>query len=207
MFREKLAPKIVSQFTRPRGLLGGLVGFLLAHRASNVRRAQWTVQLLELAGSDRVLEVGCGPGVALKACLKILDEKREAVGVDHSDVMIGQARRRNSGAVRSKRLKLVTGTIEALPVDERPFDRIFSINVIQFFADKEAFIASCANRLAPSGLLATTFQPRIKPTREAALAMAKTLTELAVKVGLTKTRTEILELKPVPAICVLAQKP
>jgi 2-polyprenyl-3-methyl-5-hydroxy-6-metoxy-1,4-benzoquinol methylase len=100
----------------------------------------------------------------------------------------------------------MTGTIDELPADERPFDRIFSINVIQFFADKEAFINSCVKRLAPNGWLATTFQPRVMPTRESALEMAKTLTELKTRAGLSKIRTEILELEPVPAICVLGQK-
>jgi ubiquinone/menaquinone biosynthesis C-methylase UbiE len=206
MLRETLLPNIVRQFARPQGLVGQFVGFVLAHRASNVERGRWTVDLLGLSPGDRVLEIGCGPGVALKACLEILKDGGEAVGLDHSDVMIGQARRRNSRAVRGKRLKLITGTIDELPADERPFDRIFSINVIQFARDKEAFIARCVSRLAPNGLLATTFQPRIKPTREAALEMAKTLAELKAKAGLTVIRTEILELKPVPAICVLARK-
>jgi SAM-dependent methyltransferase len=204
-------PGIVGQFAKPHGLLGRLIGFILANRPSNVRRGQWTVDLLALSHCHRVLEVGCGPGVALKACLKILHYQiltggGEAVGVDHSDVMINQARRRNSQAVRSKRLKLISGTIDNVPADESPFDRIFSINMIQFTPDKQAFIASCVKRLAPNGVLATTFQPRVKPTREAALAMAGTLTELKGKAGLTRIRTEMLEMQPAPAICVLAQK-
>jgi ubiquinone/menaquinone biosynthesis C-methylase UbiE len=205
MLRETLVSKIVRQFAKPHGLAGRIVGFILAHRASNVRRGQWTVDLLALQRGERVLEIGCGPGVALKACLKVLEEGA-AVGLDHSDVMISQARRRNSHAVERKRLKLITGTIDDLPADEGPFDRIFSINVIQFATDKEAFITGCVKRLAADGVLATTFQPRITPTREAALAMAKTLTEAKAKAGLKNIRTEILEMKPVPAVCVLAQK-
>lgn len=198
--------KIASQFARPRGLFGRFVGLILANRPSNLRRAQWTVEVLALSRGDRVLEIGCGPGVALKACLTIMAESGDVVGVDHSDVMIKLARRRNSLAVQSKRLKLITGTIDDVPADEGPFDRIFSINVIQFITDKEAFVANCVKRLAPNGVLATTYQPRIKPSREAALAMATTLTELKAQAGLTRIRTEVLELKPVPAICVLAQK-
>jgi ubiquinone/menaquinone biosynthesis C-methylase UbiE len=205
MLRETPVSKIVRQFAKPHGLFGQLVGFILAHRASNIRRGRWTVDLLALQRGQRVLEIGCGPGVALKACLKVLEEGA-AVGLDHSDVMISQTRRRNSQAIRMKRLKLITGTIDDVPADEGPFDRIFSINVIQFAADIEAFITGCVKRLAPNGVLATTFQPRIKPTREAALAMAKTLTEVKAKAGLKNIRTEILEMKPVPAICVLAQK-
>jgi ubiquinone/menaquinone biosynthesis C-methylase UbiE len=196
---------MASQFARPSGLIGRIIGLIFAYRSSNVRRARWTVQQLKLAPDDRVLEVGCGPGVALRACLKIL-KSGEAVGVDHSDVMIDQARRRNSRAVRKKRLRLVVGTINDLPPDEPPFGKILSINVIQFIADKETFIADCARRLSPAGLLATTFQPRGRnPTREAALAMAKTLSELKSKSGLINIRTETLETK-VPAICVIAQK-
>jgi ubiquinone/menaquinone biosynthesis C-methylase UbiE len=201
-----LVATVVSQFAKPRGLVGRVVGVILANRGSNVRRSRWTVELLRISPADRVLEIGCGPGVALKASLERLEDG-VAVGVDHSDVMIAQARRRNAKAVRRKRLKLIVGTIDELPASEPPFDRIFSINVIQFVADKESFIKACAKRLAPNGVLATTFQPRgTKPTREAALAMAHTLAQLMAKAGLTGARTEILELKPVPAVCVLGEK-
>lgn len=206
MFRKAFLSKVVRQFTKPSGLPGHVIGFILAHRTSNVRRAHWTVELLALSPGDRVLEIGCGPGVALKACLEILKEGGEAVGVDHSAVMIQQARRRNSRAFQGKRLRLITGIIDDLPADAGPFDRIFSINMIQFVADQEAFLARCAKRLAPNGVLATTFQPRVKPTREAALQMASLLVAAKAKAGLTNIRTEILELQPVPAICVLAQR-
>jgi SAM-dependent methyltransferase len=201
-----LVATIVRQFARPRGFVGRIVGIILANRSSNVLRSQWTVERLGISTGDRVLEIGCGPGVALKACLERLRDGT-ALGVDHSEVMIAQARRRNAKAIRKKRLKLIAGTIDDLPADEPPFDRIFSINVIQFVADKNAFVKICADRLAPNGLLATTFQPRgTKPTREAALAMAHLLTELMARAGLTDVRTETLELKPIPAICALGRK-
>lgn len=203
---DRLVKVVISQFARPRGFFGSIVGFNLAHRSSNVRRSRWTVDLLRLSPSDRVLEVGCGPGVALKACLERLKDGT-AVGVDHSDVMIYQALRRNARSFQEKRLKLVAGTLEGLPAEEAPFDRIFSINVIQFMSDKQTFIDACVKRLAPSGVLATTFQPRgRKPTREAAHAMARTLTELMTNAGFADLHTEILEMSPVPAVCVLGRR-
>src|SRR5262245_12943819 len=196
---------IISQFSKPTGIFGRLVGFILANRSSNVRRGRWTVDLLELSSGDRVLEVGCGPGVALKACLKRL-EQGIAVGLDHSDVMIDQARRRNARAVQMKRLRLIVGTIDDLPADQS-FDRIFSVNLIQFIPDKLVFLAACMKRLAPDGMLATTFQPRgRKPTREAAFAMAKTLAETMVSLGFIDVHTEVLEMSPVPAVCVVSRK-
>ncbi|MBI3676311.1 MAG: class I SAM-dependent methyltransferase [Proteobacteria bacterium] len=197
---------MVSQFAKPTGLVGRFVGWIFANRGSNVRRSAWTVGLLKLLLRDRVLEIGCGPGIALKACLKRASEGT-VVGLDHSGVMIAQARKRNLRAVRKKRLRLVTGTLADLPDSEPPFDKIFSVNVIQFIADKKAFVADCVKRLAPGGMFATTFQPRGgKPTREQAIEMGKTLEALLTEAGLSQVRTQLLELKPVPAICVLGQK-
>lgn len=202
---DQLIKAVVSQFAEPRGIFGSIVGFILAHRSSNVRRGRWTVDLLTLSPSDRVLEVGCGPGVALKVCLERLKDGA-VVGIDHSDVMIEQAHRRNASAIRDKRLKLIAGILENLPANETHFDRIFSINVIQFIDDKQAFIDECVKRLAPNGVLATTFQPRgTKPTREAAFAMARAVTELMAHAAFTDLHAEILEMSPVPAICVLGR--
>jgi ubiquinone/menaquinone biosynthesis C-methylase UbiE len=196
---------IVGQFAKPRGIFGRLVGVILANRGSNVRRGRWTVDLLGLSPRDRVLEVACGPGVALEACLQLLDQGT-AVGLDHSDVMIEQSRRRNARAVEMKSLRLIAGTIDDLPADER-FDRIFSVNLIQFIADERTFLAACMKHLAPNGVLATTFQPRgRKPTREAAFAMAAMLSETMVSLGFVEVHTEVLELKPIPAVCVLGRK-
>lgn len=196
---------IVGQFAKPRGILGRLVGVVLANRSSNVRRGRWTVDLLALSPHDRVLEVACGPGVALAACLERLDQGT-AVGLDHSEVMIAQAGRRNARAVETKRLKLIAGTIDDIPA-EASYDRIFSINLIQFIPDKSAFLAACMKRLAPGGMLATTFQPRgRRPTREAAFLMSRTLAEAMKNLGFGDVHTELLEMKPVPAVCVLGRK-
>lgn len=65
-----LREAIVSQFQRPRGILGRVVGWILSGRGSNLQRNRWTVRLIAPARGDKVLEVGCGPGVALQLCLK-----------------------------------------------------------------------------------------------------------------------------------------
>src|SRR5215510_229815 len=116
-----LVASIVRQFAKPRGFVGRIVGVILANRGSNIRRSRWTVERLGISAADRVLEIGCGPGIALKACLERFKDVA-AVGVDHSEVMIAQARRRNAKAVRRKRLKLIVGTLDDLPESEPAFD-------------------------------------------------------------------------------------
>lgn len=198
-----LRSAIVSQFERPRGLLGRIVGWILSSRGSNLARNRWTVDLLRLETGARVLEVGCGPGVALELCLS--RPGVTVVGVDHSALMVSQARRRNGKAVRAGRLQLVEGMIDDVPRDLAPFDRLFSINVIQF-VDHAAFASSAKRLLKPGGLFASTYQPRHpKATRDDALAMAKRVSEALGAAGFADTRVEELDLKPVPAVCVLAR--
>jgi cyclopropane fatty-acyl-phospholipid synthase-like methyltransferase len=198
-----LRDAIVSQFERPRGWLGRIAGWILATRGANVRRNRWTVDLLAPLSGERVLEVGCGPGVALALCLARPGVR--AVGVDHSTLMVKQAAKRNARAVKDGRLALVEGTIDALPSDA-PFDRLFSINVIQF-VDRRAFVARAAALLKPGGVMATTYQPRhAKATRADALTMAAELTDLMTAAGFSGVRVEELELKPVPAVCVLGTR-
>lgn len=128
-----------------------------------------------------------------------------AVGVDHSGLMIAQAGKRNARAVRDGRLTLVEGTIDA-PLAGAPFDRTFSINVIQF-VDRPAFVARAKALLKPGGTIATTYQPRhAKATRAHALKMAAELGALMTAAGFSGVRVEELELKPVPAVCVLARR-
>lgn len=197
-----LRKRVVSQFEHPRGLLGRLAGLILAGRGSNLKRNRWTVEQLALRPGEAVLEVGCGPGVALGLCLA--QSGVRAVGVDHSALMIAQASRRNAGAVKAGRLTLIEGTVETLPAGLGAFDKMFSINVIQF-VDRPAFVARAKALLKPGGLLVTTYQPRhAKATRADALKMADELTELLTRAGFDEVRTLELELKPVPAVCVLA---
>jgi cyclopropane fatty-acyl-phospholipid synthase-like methyltransferase len=199
-----LRSTIVSQFEHPRGLLGRIVGFILAGRGSNLVRNRWTVDRLDPANRERILEIGCGPGVALELVLSRASVT--ATGVDHSELMIAQARRRNAKAARAGRLTLIRGTIDDVPVTAAPFDKAFSINVIQF-VDQPAFIARAHALLKPGGVLATTYQPRhAKATRADALKMADKLTQTLAAAGFENIRTEELDLRPVPAVCVVAQR-
>ena len=55
---------ILSQFGHPRGLLGRLVGTVMAYE--NRERNQWAASLLDAQPSDRILEIGFGPGLAIR---------------------------------------------------------------------------------------------------------------------------------------------
>jgi len=114
-WKQKLAmairKRIVTQFMRPRGGAGWLVGWEMALRSSNRQRNMWAVGLLEVEPTDRVLEIGFGPGIAIR------ELSRQAThglvcGVDHSAVMVRHATRRNAAAVRAGRVELRLGAAE-----------------------------------------------------------------------------------------------
>lgn len=196
-----------AQFARPSGILGELVGRILANRPSNRARARWTLSLLEIQSGDTLLDVGCGPGVALQMALET-PALSMATGVDHSATVLSQARRRLAGRRYARRTELVHGVLDDPRLEGRQFDRICSMNVIQFFPDKTAALARMAALLKPGGRLAITYQPRgSSPTREAVLAMADTVSGALRRSGLINVRSELLELQPAPAVCVLGEAP
>jgi SAM-dependent methyltransferase len=122
--KKMLRRRLVSQFGNPDGLLGRLVGWSMSRRPSNVQRSLLAVDLLELQPADRVLEVGCGPGVALAAAR---ERTKHVVAVDRSPVMVRQARRRSGAEVHEaptraawRRQWVRMGKVTELPPARRP---------------------------------------------------------------------------------------
>jgi ubiquinone/menaquinone biosynthesis C-methylase UbiE len=55
---------LMRAFGRPTGVLGRLGGMIMAR--TNQRMAQRTLELLDVQPGDKVLEIGCGPGVGIQ---------------------------------------------------------------------------------------------------------------------------------------------
>ena len=125
-----LMQKFFEQFAHPKGVLGRVVGTIMAYNPSNRERMRWTLSLLHIQGNDRVLEIGFGPGLAIEQISKITPDGFIG-GVDHSEVMVRQARKRNASAIREGRVDLRLGSVSNPPAFGKPFDKIFSINSIQ----------------------------------------------------------------------------
>jgi SAM-dependent methyltransferase len=194
--------KLYDQFRLPHGPLGVLAGRIMAKRSSNQERSAWTVSLLDVEASDRVLELGYGPGLGLAAALAHLDTGR-LVGLDHSATMRDMARRRLGPS--SGRVELLVGDAQALPADIGTFDKVFSCNVWLFWTEPVAVLSALRTHLAPGGTMAVTHLPRHGgATRDATLKAGATITGQLEQAGYHDIRQEILDIDPVPAVCVLA---
>jgi SAM-dependent methyltransferase len=113
-------------------------------------RIVWAVDQLDLTPTDRVLEVGCGPGVA---AARVADRvvHGSVLAIDRSATAIERARARNAGHLDAGRLVLEQVTLADLRTD-RVFDVAFGVNVNLFWtgpADAECRVLT--DILAPGG--------------------------------------------------------
>jgi cyclopropane fatty-acyl-phospholipid synthase-like methyltransferase len=150
---------VVAQFARPAGFWGDMVGFIMAHRPSNLERNEWTISLLNLQPSDRVLEIGFGPGVTIQKMSEIVIHG-VIWGVDHSDVMFRQASKRNQRAISAGRVRLVLTSVSQLPSFDGPFDKILDVNGFQFWDNKTDVLRRLREQLRAGGIIALVHQPR-----------------------------------------------
>ena len=199
-----ITTQLISQFGEPRGATGHVVGWVMGHRRSNVERSRWAIGLLGLGPGDRLLEVGCGPGVAIAAAA---GRGAHVVGVDRSPVMIDQARHRNRQAVRHGQVELHAAPVERLPDLGAPFDAALAVNTLGFWTDPVAVLSTIAGKLRPGGTIAVVSQPRSKrATAEHTRAAGEHFRDLLEQAGYEDLRSETLDLDP-PAVCVLGRRP
>lgn len=189
---------LVAQFRRPSGLLGRLAGWVMSHRASNVERNRESVRLLDIQPTDRVLELGFGPGLAIAAAAERATSGH-VHGLDHSATMVRMAARRNAAAIAEGRVTLQQGGAEGLALAGLPYDKIFAVNVDMFWPDRVAVLRKLREHLAPGGHLALTHQPRNRAAsaRDTQLAAERMAADLEAA-GFRSVETDLIETHPVP---------
>ncbi|MEW1845542.1 class I SAM-dependent methyltransferase [Nonomuraea angiospora] len=204
--KQRALGRLVRQAHHPRGVVGWAMGQMFAHRPSNRRRNSWAVSLLDVRPTDRVLEIGFGPGIAIAEFARRAT-RGHVFGIDHSQAMVRQATRRNAAAVRAHRVHLMRASVEELPGFGDPLDAILAVNSVGFWPDPVARLRELRRLLRPEGRIALVSQPRCPgATRDTTVRAAQELQDLLTQVGFTHFRVETLDLDP-PVACVLADDP
>jgi SAM-dependent methyltransferase len=201
---QKLAIAIRSQFMQPRGFVGWLVGWVMALRSSNRERNLWAVELLKVEPTDRVLEIGFGPGIAIQE-LSRWATQGFVWGIDHSEVMVRQATQRNLDAVRAGRVDLRCGSVEHLPAFEKPFDKVLAVNNMGMWREPIERLKEIHTLMRPGGRIAIVSQPRCPgATAETTVAAGHEIVAHLTEAGFTHIRSNTLALKP-PVVCVIGE--
>ena len=113
-------------------------------------RLQAVVDQLDVQPNDRVLEIGCGHGVAATLVCERLDGGHYTA-IDRSPKMIDAARRRNAAYVEAGTAEFLVAQLEELDLGDRSFDKIFAVRVGLFHREPERAHRVVERWLAPGG--------------------------------------------------------
>ena len=107
-------------------------------------RAQ-ALDLIDLDGDDRVLDVGCGTGFATEG---LLGETEHVYGLDQSPHQLEKAYAKfgKRGAVQ-----FALGDAERLPYRDGAFDAVWSSGSIEYWPDPVAALEECRRVVEPGG--------------------------------------------------------
>lgn len=111
------------------------------------RRVRWLLDALDLRPGLSLLDLGCGPGVLLRA-LSACTARVRAVGLDAGMERLLQARAAPTAA------PLLCSDALRLPFRDAAFDRVLAAEVLEHLPDDAAALRELYRVLAPGGLLA-----------------------------------------------------
>jgi ubiquinone/menaquinone biosynthesis C-methylase UbiE len=89
-------------------------------------RLRRVVDRLDLRPDDRVLEIGCGHGVA---ATYVCERGARLTAIDRSPKMIEAATRRNAAYVEAGTAEFLVAHVEDLDLGDRRFDKVFAVRV------------------------------------------------------------------------------
>jgi len=140
------------------GDVTALVGYLDVHRDQPLFQAVDRLLLAELRAGpgSRVVDVGCGPGDDTLAIATVVAPDGRVTGVDASEAMVAEARRRAAG--RGLPVEFRVGRAERLDLPDGSADACRFERVLQHLADPAAALAEAARVLRPGGQVAA-FDP------------------------------------------------
>ena len=139
------------QLRHPSGVAGRVIGHAMA--IANRRPNRIAIDALEIAPGDVVLELGFGPGRAIKQLASLIGDGH-VLGIDQSATMLAQASRHNRQAITSGRVELRQRPFDALPWPTASVDKVLAVNTAYFFRPDAIEILEARRVLRPGGLMA-----------------------------------------------------
>lgn len=165
-------------------------------------RLVWAVETMAVKPADRLLEIGCGHGVAVSLVCEKLDGGT-IIAIDRSPKMIAAASKRNADHVVAGKASFVTAALHEADLRSARFDKIFAIHVGVFLRGDPAREVEIVKRhLTPGGRLYVVDQPL---ERGSARTTANKQADALDRHGLEVTDVLVEDLSSATVTCVVAQ--
>jgi ubiquinone/menaquinone biosynthesis C-methylase UbiE len=197
------------QVRKPEGILGKFLVPIM--NSLNRQLYDWTIDLLDIKPTDRVLELGFGPGNGIRKMAAIATEGLVA-GVDFSELMVRRSQKRYATQISAGRVDVKHGDVSSLPYDDQSFNKVIAVQLIYFCQPPNVFLEESRRVLRPGGRIALSFvakedMAKLKFTKTGVFTLytGQDVSKLLTEAGFTHAHFEAKPVRTVLAICALAE--
>ena len=166
-------------------------------------RFVWAVDTLQVRPADRLLEIGCGHGVAVSLICERLTTGT-VTAIDRSPKMIEMATRRNREHVDAGRAVLESVALEHADLGDQRFDKVFAFNVAPFWLRPAVALGAVRKHLRREGRVYVFWDAR-HSAPDRARDLANELVGRLREGGFSVDRVLVEDLRPVPAVCAIGR--
>lgn len=147
--RRRVLAAVAGQLGRPHGVLGRGVAVVL--NRGNRHAVAGAVDAVKATAGKTVADIGFGGGLGLDLLLRRVGPQGTVYGVEVAEDMLTRARARYPSEIADDRIRLVNGSLTALPLADRSLDAAISVNTVYFMSDLDAACTELARVLRPGG--------------------------------------------------------
>lgn len=166
-------------------------------------RLRWTVDQLAIAPDDRVLEIGCGPGVAAAlVCERLKTGKITAI--DRSEKAIAAAVKRNQACINAGKAEFHVMSLEGMALDGQRFGKVFAVNVNVFWTHPGQGLDAVRTLMEDKGIFYAVYHP---PAGTDTAALADKVSKALSDNGVSVVDTIHAKLETASALCITARVP
>ncbi|MFK7691957.1 class I SAM-dependent methyltransferase [Paenibacillus sp. HJGM_3] len=160
------------------------------------------VETLEVHPSDRLLEIGCGHGVAVSLiCSKLTDGT--ILAIDQSEKMINTAKTQNAPLISEGKARFIAAPLHEADLGPHRFNKIFAQNVNLFWMNAARELAILKERLLPGGAVYLFNQP---PAPGKLDPIAEGTKQNLLHAGFSVKSILIGNQMPIPVLCIIGER-
>lgn len=137
------------QLGHPHGILSPLVARAL--NRGNGRTITAAVEAAQPPRGGAAADIGFGGGIGLQLLLDRIGDDGVVHGIEVADDMLRRARSRFGREVSSGRLRLASGSLTDVGLQDGSLDALITVNTVYFTSELDAACAELARVLRPGG--------------------------------------------------------